>query len=55
MKNTKKTAGLSVKTAFKAGGLIPNHNRGLKTSHLSVKTALRAGGLIPNHNRALIG
>jgi hypothetical protein len=38
---------LKVRSAVKAGGLGPNHNRG----GLKVRSAVKAGGLGPNHNR----
>jgi hypothetical protein len=51
---TKKTAGLKVKSSVKAGGFGPvNHSR--KLPGLKVTTSLKAGGFGPvNHNRRLL-
>ena len=51
MTNTTKNAGLSVKSAIKAGGVKAyNHNRKV----LAVKTGVKAGGFQMNHTRGAL-
>ena len=51
MNKSKKTAGLRVKSAVKAGGIgMGNHNAGLR-----VKSAVKAGGIgMGNHNALVV-
>jgi hypothetical protein len=40
---------MTIKTNVKAGGLMSNHNQGLK-----VRSAVKAGALLANHNQNLL-
>jgi hypothetical protein len=53
MNTTKLVPGLKVKSALKAAGIQPNHNRTL-ASGLKVKSSIKAAGIQPNHNRTIL-
>ena len=57
MNTSKKSAGIRVKSAIKAGGIGPgNHNASptTKSAGIRVKSAIKAGGIGPgNHNASL--